>query len=123
MSAGRSATCALRRQCSPRSSARRRRDPLAEESQPSARANISSILWPTMKLTVRLKLLPSDQQRVALRGTLEAANAAANVISSVAWRERTFGRFKLQQRVYADTRTQFELSAQVVIRVIAKVAD
>lgn len=76
-----------------------------------------------MKLVVPLKLLPSGGQVLALRQTLEVANAAANVVSDVAWREQTFGQFKLHKLVYADTRLRSGLSAQVVVRVIAKVAD
>jgi hypothetical protein len=38
-----------------------------------------------MKLTAQLKLLPTPQQAAALKRTLEAANAACNAISQVAW--------------------------------------
>ena len=76
-----------------------------------------------MRLVVALKLVPSNEQRRLLRQTLEQANAAANHISGVAWRERTFGQFKLQKLVYGETRQRFGLTAQVVIRLIAKVAD
>lgn len=76
-----------------------------------------------MKLTVPLKLRPTDAQRVALRQTLERANFAANTISSVAWPECTFGQLKLQRLVYADTRMHSGLNAQLVVRLIAKLAD
>jgi putative transposase len=76
-----------------------------------------------MKLTVALKLLPSFEQAMALRETLERANCAANTISATAWRARTFGQFKLHRLVYAETRATSGLTAQVVVRVIAKVAD
>jgi len=76
-----------------------------------------------VKLTVSLKLLPSSAQVVALRQTLEAANAAANAVSAVAWREQTFSQFKLHKLTYAATRATTHLSAQVVVRVIAKAAD
>src|SRR2546423_1140962 len=76
-----------------------------------------------MRLVVPLKLLPSPEQATLLCDTLRQGNAAANAISSLAWRERTFGKFKLQKQVYAQTRQRFALSAQVVVRLIAKVAD
>lgn len=76
-----------------------------------------------MKLSVALKLLPSVQQTTALLQTLERANSAANEISAVAWRERTFGQFALHKLVYHDIRARTGLSAQLVVRVIAKVAD
>jgi IS605 OrfB family transposase len=76
-----------------------------------------------VKLTVAIRLLPTPDQAQALRDTLERANLAANLISMVAWQQSTFGRFKLQKLVYAETRARSSLSAQVVVRVIAKVAD
>jgi putative transposase len=76
-----------------------------------------------VKLVVTLKLLPSADQSRALRQTLETANTAANVISAVAWRHRTFGQFKLHKLMYAEARATSGLSAQVVVRLISKVAD
>ena len=76
-----------------------------------------------MKLTVQAKLLPTPEQAAALRRTLEAANDAANAISSLAWSERTFQQFSLHRLVYADVRASTALSAQMVVRLIAKVAD
>jgi IS605 OrfB family transposase len=76
-----------------------------------------------VKLAVALKLMPSDEQVSALRLTLHVANVAANAISARAWRERRFGQFKLHKLVYAETRAASGLSAQMVVRLIAKVAD
>src|SRR6266487_5470897 len=76
-----------------------------------------------MRLVVALKLLPSPQQAALLHDTLRQANAAANVISARAWRERTFNRFALHKLVYAQMRQEFFLSSQIVVRLIAKVAD
>jgi len=76
-----------------------------------------------MKLTAPLKLLPCGDQASALRATLVRANAAADAVSATAWREQSFGQFKLHKLVYAETRAASGLSAQVVVRVIAKVAD
>src|SRR5579864_6580277 len=76
-----------------------------------------------MKLTVQLKLCPSPEQAARLRTTLERANAAANDLSTSAWRTRTFRQFDLHRLSYADTRARSGLSAQLVVRLIAKVAD
>lgn len=76
-----------------------------------------------MQLTAKVKLQPSEAQAQSLQRTMETANAACDHISDVAWRERTFGKFKLQKLVYQDVRSAFDLSAQVVIRCIAKVSD
>ncbi|MCG8352115.1 MAG: transposase, partial [Chloroflexales bacterium] len=76
-----------------------------------------------MKLIAQLKLQPTPEQADALKHTLEAANAACNTISDVAWNTRTFGKFALQKMCYQDVRETFGLSAQMVIRALAKVGN
>jgi IS605 OrfB family transposase len=76
-----------------------------------------------MKLIAQVKLLPTDEQRQYLLQTLEQTNAACNILSEYAWKQRVFGKFKLQQAMYDTLRSQTGLTAQVVIRLIAKVAD
>ena len=76
-----------------------------------------------MKLTAQLKLQPTPEQADALKRTLETTNAACNYISSVAWAMRTFGKFALQKLCYQEVREQFGLSAQMVVRALAKVGD
>lgn len=76
-----------------------------------------------MQLTAKVKLTPTEAQAESLKRTLETANAACNYISDVAWRERTFGKFQIQKLVYHDVKIDFGLTAQLVIRCIAKVAD
>lgn len=76
-----------------------------------------------MKLTAKLKLSPSEEQRPSLHETLQCANAACNAISELAWSEKTFNKLKLQKRCYYDIRETFGLSAQMTIRALGKVAD
>ena len=76
-----------------------------------------------MKLTAKLKLLPTPEQHHALLQTLETANQACNAISQQAWEHQTFRRVPLHHLVYRQTRERFGLSAQMVVRQIAKVAD
>jgi IS605 OrfB family transposase len=76
-----------------------------------------------VKLTVSVKLLVSPEDHAALLATLERANDAANLASGVAFSSRTFGRYALQDACYHELRSRFELAAQVVIRLLAKVAD
>lgn len=76
-----------------------------------------------MKLIAQVKLLPTKEQSQALKETLETANAACNCVSGIAWESKTFGQYNLQKRVYRLIRDTFDLSAQVVVRCIAKVAD
>ena len=76
-----------------------------------------------MKLTNQIKLKPTEAQAASLKRTLEIANDACNYISDRAWDTQTFGQFKLHHLVYAEVRAKFGLSAQVVVRCIAKVTD
>jgi putative transposase len=76
-----------------------------------------------VKLTVSLKLKTTPEDDAALLATLERANAAANVVSDIAWETRTFGPYALQKACYHSIKAEFDLTAQVVVRVAAKVAD
>jgi putative transposase len=76
-----------------------------------------------VKLIVRLKLLTSPDDHRALLATLERANDAANLVSEHAWQTSTFGRYALQKACYFDVKAGFGLTAQVVVRLFAKVAD
>lgn len=76
-----------------------------------------------VKLIVNLKLQPTFEQARVLRQTLELANKACNAISEQAWETKTFKQYSLHKLVYHSTRDTFDLSAQIVVRLIAKVAD
>lgn len=76
-----------------------------------------------MKLIAQVKLQPTPEQADLLKRTLERANAAANYISAVAWEQHTFNQYALHKLTYHAVREQFGLTAQVVVRVISKVAD
>lgn len=76
-----------------------------------------------MKLTIGLKLKPTAEQAASLKETLERANQAANECSRIAWDAQVFGQFALHRLSYRIIREQFGLSAQVTVRIIAKVAD
>ena len=76
-----------------------------------------------MKLIAQIKLQPNNEQLRQLKETIERANEAANWISDWAWENKTFSNFAIQKAVYQDIRSQFNLSAQMTIRAISKVAD
>ena len=76
-----------------------------------------------MKLTAQVKLCPSSEQAQALKKTLERANGACNRISAWAWENKTFGQYSIHRAIYHETKTLSGLTAQVVVRCIAKVAD
>jgi len=76
-----------------------------------------------MKLIAQIKLLPTPEQAQALRQTLEVANSACNYISNQAWDSKTFRQFPLHKLTYYAVKEMFQLTAQVVVRCISKVAD
>lgn len=76
-----------------------------------------------MRLTARIKLLPSPEQADVLRQTLERANDACGYISDVAWQSGTFRQFPLHKLTYYDVKERFGLSAQMVVRAVSRVAD
>jgi len=76
-----------------------------------------------MKLTLKIKLLPTDEQANLLLDTMKEANTVCNAISDVAWQEKIFNNFKLHHKIYHPYKATFNLSSQMLIRQIAKVAD
>lgn len=76
-----------------------------------------------MKLTLKIKLLPTDEQANLLLETMKEANTVCNSISDVALQEKIFNNFKLHHKVYHSYKATFNLSSQMLIRQIAKVAD
>jgi len=76
-----------------------------------------------MKLTAQLQLLPDKAQHASLKATMERANTACNAISEYAWESKSFNKFDLQKAVYSEIRVRFNLSAQMTVRCLGKVAD
>ncbi|HEX8843777.1 MAG TPA: transposase [Pyrinomonadaceae bacterium] len=76
-----------------------------------------------VKLIVNLKLQPTKEQAFALRSTLIVANQACNWISQRAWETQSFRQYHLHKLSYRMARATFDLSAQMVVRCIAKVTD
>lgn len=76
-----------------------------------------------MKLTAQVRLDPTNDQYASLKQTLETANAACNSISAQAFEAQVFHRYGMQNLTYYATKERFGLSAQMVIRCLAKVAD
>ncbi|WP_405853220.1 transposase [Streptomyces sp. NBC_00090] len=75
-----------------------------------------------MKLVVRVKLLPTPEQTVALEATLRACNDAASRLSIRAFESGRTSRAALQALAYADLKAR-GLSAQPALHVLRKVAD
>jgi IS605 OrfB family transposase len=76
-----------------------------------------------LKLIAQVKLNTTEEQFEALKTTLLTANKAANVISDYAWENQTFRHYDLHKPLYQQIRRDFGLSAQVTVRILAKVSD
>lgn len=75
-----------------------------------------------MKLIAQIQLKPTHAQAAALTETVVRANDACNYISLRAWDEQTFNQYALHNLVYHEVKCGFELGAQMVVRLVAKVA-
>lgn len=76
-----------------------------------------------MKLTLKIKLLPTKEQADLLLSTMKEANAACDAISEIAWKHKVFNQFKIHRLCYHVCKDTFNLTAQVIVRCISKVAD
>lgn len=77
----------------------------------------------TMKLTAKVKLQPTTEQKTALLDALTKVNEVCNYVSEQAWETKTFRQYALHKLVYYEVRERFSLPAQMTVRAIAKVAD
>lgn len=77
-----------------------------------------------VKLTVQIQLKPTIEQAAALLVTLRRANTACTWISEQAWGGTTFRQFAIHKLCYHACRAEFpDLTSQVIVRCIAKVAN
>ena len=76
-----------------------------------------------VKLTLKIKLLPNKEQEKLILKTIEEFNTVCNEISTIAWDNKTFNTYKLHHLCYHKIKSSFKLSAQLVVRAIAKVSD
>jgi putative transposase len=76
-----------------------------------------------VKLTLKIKLLPDNEQAKSLLQTIKEANSACNIISKIASDLKIFNQFKIHKEVYHKIKGSSNLSAQILVRCISKVAD
>jgi IS605 OrfB family transposase len=77
-----------------------------------------------MKLTAKIKLVYDEELGGSLFRTVALANACCEWLSEQAWAVKKFRKYDLQKLFYYAAREMFsDLSAQCIIRCIAKVAD
>src|SRR5689334_11102407 len=76
-----------------------------------------------MKLTIRLKILATPEQKADLLETMEHFNAAASFAATVAFEAKVFSLPGIQKRCYRQIRDEFGLSAQMAVRAIGKAVE
>ncbi|HEY5868293.1 MAG TPA: transposase [Candidatus Tectomicrobia bacterium] len=75
-----------------------------------------------MELTLQLKLLPTDAQAIALRATMARFHEACHWLAAQAFAHQCTNKLTLQRLFYHALRTQFDLSSQMAVRCLARVA-
>jgi IS605 OrfB family transposase len=76
-----------------------------------------------MNLTLRLRLLPSAEQKRKLLAVLERFNQAANFAAKVGFEHQVFSQPSIHKLAYKEIRERFGLSAQLAIRAIGKAVE
>jgi len=76
-----------------------------------------------MLKTIKVKLYTDSEQHDKLLRTMVRFNQACNEISRIAFENKEFGQVGLHKLCYYDIRDQFELSAQMTVRAVGKVAE
>ncbi len=76
-----------------------------------------------MLKTVRVKLLPTPDQKSILLATMKVVNTACNGISEFVYTNRVWNRYEVQKQMYRSVRADHSLGAQMTILACRKVAD
>lgn len=76
-----------------------------------------------MQLSIKVKLIPSRKQKDILLETIEAYNEACNFVSQIAFENKTASVVKIHHKCYYEIRSRFNLSSQMAVRVVGRVAD
>ncbi len=75
-----------------------------------------------MELTLQLKLLPTDDQAIALRAMMARFHAACNWLAGQAFAKQINNKLTLQRLYSHELRARFALPSQMVVRCLARVA-
>lgn len=76
-----------------------------------------------MKLAVKCKLLPNQQQHQELLNVMKVFNLACDWVSEKANEHKIYNKVNLHKIVYYEIKQRFNLSSQLAVRVIGKVTD
>jgi IS605 OrfB family transposase len=76
-----------------------------------------------MKITVKIKLSPSSDQKASLLKTFTAFNQAANFAARNGFDKHVFSLMSIHRLSYYGIRAKFALSAQLTVRAIGKAVE
>jgi putative transposase len=76
-----------------------------------------------MKLTIPMRLLPTAEQSVLLRTTMERFNEAATFAARAGFDATVFSQPSIHKLAYREIRERFDLSAQMAVRAIGKAVE
>jgi putative transposase len=76
-----------------------------------------------MKLTLRIRLMPTVEQRELLLSTMERFNEAAAFAAQAGFEAKVFSQPSIHKLAYAEIRARFGLSAQMAVRAIGKAVE
>jgi len=76
-----------------------------------------------VNITIKCKLLPNKEQHQQLLDVMSTFNNACDWVSEKAFENKCWNKIRLQKIVYHELRQRFNLSSQLAIRVIGKVAN
>jgi len=75
-----------------------------------------------MKLSLKVKLLPDNNQIELLKKTIITYNQARNYVSKIAFENKTTSVVRIHHLTYYDIRSKFGLASQMSVRVITDVS-
>jgi len=76
-----------------------------------------------MNLTLRIRLLPTEDQKTQLLSVMERFNEAANFAAQVGFEAKVYSQPSIHKLVYKEIRERFGLSAQLAVRAIGKAVE
>src|SRR5690349_20431931 len=76
-----------------------------------------------MKLSLRIRLMPTVAQSELLLSTMERFNAAAALAAERGFDAKVYSQPSIHKLAYAEIRERFGLSAQMAVRAIGKAAE
>lgn len=76
-----------------------------------------------MKLTLRVQLLPTAEQKPVLLATMERFNVAATFAAKIGFDAKVYSQPSIHKLAYREIRERFGLSAQMAVRAIGKAVE